>query len=582
MNTVPSQSSLQSTNGFNMNQILEIFKMQYIMKMLQGEGGGAQGGQGKLSVYTMFILMLYDHFAKQIPQLTTMAFLWISSFYTTIVSKPKIPLLFDQPSQQPAPEKKVRAFIQFERTAESTLSDVRIDAVLFHVCTLPEVKSLRFNGHEMVPNFQDMLMIENDIWFEILQNQSSSPLSIVGGGKDTKLESIVYKLSTFDHDIKWLHRFIEQSVENYEQEKKNKLGSEMYYFDHMVGSNDTYRNPLSKTMVWFHKSKFSSNRTLKNVYLRQCEELQKRVDFFLHRRDWYDSKGIPHTLGIVMWGHPGCGKTSTIKAIANETKRHIFNIMLSEIKTKEALKDLFYNDSVHILGGERLETYHIPISKRIYVIEDIDAMDSIVLKRTPEQLKKEEDKKAKRDAEMELMKQQQGAEIYNRMVQGTDKDSADLLDLATLLNVLDGVRETPGRIIILSTNYPERLDEALLRPGRFDMMIEYEKHPLDILQHHISHYYDTKLSSEQQTILSDPLLDKKWTPAEVSQILFKHIYSMDDAIRCLVSENPETYFRFSHKIQEEGKVEAEKVEAGTNLQDLFDDSPVEAVRKVLN
>jgi SpoVK/Ycf46/Vps4 family AAA+-type ATPase len=278
-------------------------------------------------------------------------------------------------------------------------------------------------------------------------------------------------------------------------------------------------------MIWFSKSKFSSNRTLKNVYLRQCEELQKRVEFFQKRRDWYDSKGIPHTLGIVMWGHPGCGKTSTIKAIANDTKRHIFNIMLSEIKTKEALKNLFYNDTVPIFGGERLETYHIPINKRIYVIEDIDAMDSIVLKRTTEQIKKEEEKRLKREAEMELLKQQQGQEIYNRMVQGSGDDKTDALDLATLLNVLDGVRETPGRIIILSTNYPERLDEALLRPGRFDMMIEYEKHPIEILKEHLQKYYDTTLTVKQDRLLSNPALDKKWTPAEVSQILFKYLYT---------------------------------------------------------
>ena len=74
------------------------------------------------------------------------------------------------------------------------------------------------------------------------------------------------------------------------------------------------------------------------------------------------------------------------------------------------------------------------------------------------------------------------------MMSGKKTTNTDELDLATLLNVLDGVRETPGRIIILSTNFPERLDEALLRPGRFDMMLEFEKHSCEVLKQHLERH----------------------------------------------------------------------------------------------
>ncbi len=67
----------------------------------------------------------------------------------------------------------------------------------------------------------------------------------------------------------------------------------------------------------------------------------------------------------------------------------------------------------------------------------------------------------------------------------TNSEENGRLDLATLLNALDGVRETPGRIMILSTNYPERLDEALLRPGRFDLLLEFAKHDREVLKQHI-------------------------------------------------------------------------------------------------
>jgi mitochondrial chaperone BCS1 len=47
----------------------------------------------------------------------------------------------------------------------------------------------------------------------------------------------------------------------------------------------------------------------------------------------------------------------------------------------------------------------------------------------------------------------------------------DKLDLAGLLNVLDGVVDTPGRLLVLTTNHPEKIDPALIRPGRVDKMI---------------------------------------------------------------------------------------------------------------
>ena len=573
-----------------MNHMLEMFKMQYFMKFL-GDSQGQGQGQGRNTMYyTMFTLMLYDHIARQFPQISALCILWLTALYNRYFGREQVGQSGQsqqsghsgqsgqQDVQQKPPEKKPKAFIQYERSPDMKYSSTTIDAVIYHVCNLPEVKSLRFNGIEMVPNFTDMLMIDNDVWFEIQNShsQTSQNFLMQMTNQEKQLESIVYKLTTFDHDIPWLHRFVERSIESYEQEKKNKLGNEAYYFDHMVTQGDSYNNPLLRSRVWFKKSKFSSNRTLKNVYLRQCDELTKRVEFFNRRRDWYDSKGIPHTLGIVMWGHPGCGKTSTIKAIANETKRHIFNIMLSEVKTKEALKDLFYNDTVHIYTGDKMETHHIPVNKRIYVIEDIDAMDSIVLKRTPEQLRKEEELRLKKEAEMELLKQKQGAEMFERMTAGNSQMMQDSLDLATLLNVLDGVRETPGRIIILSTNYPERLDEALLRPGRFDMMIEYEKHPVEVLIEHVEKYYDITLSAEQRGRLSVAALDKKWTPAEVSQILFKYIYSVDDAIHCLIDEHPESYFRFSRasavctvSADVETDAEAEAEAKATSLDDLY-------------
>jgi hypothetical protein len=547
-----------------MNQIMDLFKMQVLMKMMNGDGS-QKSATG--SMMTMIVLMGYDQFVKYLPQILTLIWLWLQTNVYGKQTLKEIPMISGPP---PPASKPIRAFIQFERNPEK-LSDPRIDAVIHHVCTLPDVRSLRYNGVEMIPNFKDSLMIENDIWFEISNPNSGTP-SMSISGKDVKQEPILYRLSTYDHDITWLHKFVEQAQDNFEQEKRNKLGSESYYFDQITGGGE-FRNPVPKGYCVFNKSKFTSNRSLNNVYLRQIDDLKQRVEFFIRRRDWYDSKGIPHTLGIVMYGHPGCGKTSTIKAIANETKRHIFNIALSSITTKEALKDLFYNDQIQILTNGKSETLNIPLKQRLYVIEDIDAMDSVVIKRSAEDKKADEQRKIKVEAEMELLKQAQGDAIARNMMQGKKEDETDKLDLSTMLNVLDGVRETPGRIIILSTNYPERLDEALLRPGRFDMMLEFEKHTPQVIKLHMEKHYDIELTDKQWARINQPSLDKKWTPAEVSQILFRRICDPNKAIDDLLYEDPNKLFKFSQmKPQKETSTDLESllVEQSTDLTTLLE------------
>jgi hypothetical protein len=548
-----------------MNQMLELFKMQYLMKMFDG-GSGAAGSRNLLG---MVVLMGFDQFAKYVPILLSVLWAWFQlKLYGESQKKNPRDLPILQTTQPPV-TKSIHAFIQFERHPERA-ADPRIDAVIHHVCNMPDVRSLRYNGVEMIPNFKDALMIENDVWFEIISSTNGPSASIgfnIGSSKEsTKAEPILYRLSTYDHDITWLHKFVDTAMERFEQEKKNKLGSETYYFDQIMS-----RTPYANSSLVFSKSKFTSNRTLNNVYLRQIDELKQRVEFFMRRRDWYDSKGIPHTLGIVMYGVPGCGKTSTIKGIANDTKRHIFNIALSEIKTKETLKSLFYNEQVHVLQDGKTEVLNIPLKQRLYVIEDIDAMESVVIKRSTEDKKKEEERKLKVQAEMELLKMTQGEVVAKNMLSGKNGEEKDKLDLATLLNVLDGVRETPGRIIILSTNYPERLDEALLRPGRFDMMLEFEKHSSAVLQQHLEKHYDTILTEEQLKRLENSDLDKKWTPAEVSQILFRRVGDVDGAIDDLIKEDPTKLFKFSQIKNEEpqGQEEAEKEEQGTLLEEVF-------------
>ena len=393
------------------------------------------------------------------------------------------------------------------RPAQSTMYSSRMDAVVFFVTTLPAMKSLLgVTNHDYLPNEFEPVCLDNDVYFELID------LKITDGAP----EIIKFRLYCYEHDVQHLQAFVDNCNTDYERRMANKLGSHRYYFDQMVQTKTkgSVQNPLPSTHLVYTKTKFVTTRTFENVFFEQRKQVRDRVKFFLEHRDWYEKKGIPYTLGFMFHGPAGTGKTSSIKAIANAGRRHIINIQLSEIKTKQQLQHLFFNDEIHVFNGVNTEKYTIPVAERLYVIEDIDAMGDVVLSRewkkpVVEEKKKEDD------------------------MFGDRKDEKDTFDLSFLLNLLDGTLEANGRIIAFSSNYPERIDKALIRPGRVDMIVHFKRCSRAVLKEMVDSFYEQDIE-----IPDDPTLDDKWTPAEAIRILFQNFGDPKAAVDELVSLNP--------------------------------------------
>jgi len=90
----------------------------------------------------------------------------------------------------------------------------------------------------------------------------------------------------------------------------------------------------------------------------------------------------------------------------------------------------------------------------------------------------------------------------------------DALNLAGLLNVLDGVVDSPGRIIVMTTNHPEKLDPALVRPGRINKHLRLGYMKPECLADLVEHYLGNVLNDNQRQLLAS-LQDR--TPAQVEQ-----------------------------------------------------------------
>jgi hypothetical protein len=306
---------------------------------------------------------------------------------------------------------------------------------------------------------------------------------------NSKTDKILITLYSYTYSICYLKKYIDNITNNYLTSiKDNRFNKRFIYFLEKSKNNDED----SKYGVW-REDLFESARTFKNIFFDGKKELIEKIEFFINNKDWFNEKGIPYSLGIGLDGPPGTGKTSFIKTLANYTNRHIVVLSLKIIKTKSQLEQFYFENTYN----DNNEKNSIGFDKKIIVFEDIDCIGDIVLDR--EFKEKKRNTNSRRKDSVNIGDMIQGlcdiSEINSttKIQTVTNINSEPDITLDDILNLWDGIRETPGRILILSSNHYNKLDSALIRPGRIDITHKMSNASHNTISEVYTHLFGTNI-----------------------------------------------------------------------------------------
>ena len=361
--------------------------------------------------------------------------------------------------------------------------------------------------------------------------------NLESGDKKTSINKEEYQIEiwSLNMNCQQLLEYIEKITDEYEKEQRDKSNRKKYIF--------TFDGRDTETGVKWQVTEFMNKRSLEHVFFEEKDEVVHFLEKFMKERELYEKIGKPYQLGILLEGEPGCGKTSFIVALANYFNRSIKDCQFNRMKTIDDLESC-----IHCICYDNKD---MSIDKVIMVAEDFDCMTNIsksrklIEKEGEESIMKTQKRNNEFQKNMGSFKSEEAKAILCAIASQDDLTAAPHIvfpkpdpsksrdiTLSSVLNIMDGINNQPGRIIIFTTNHPETLDEAFLRPGRIDLRIKFGRPSRKVMYQIIHNWYKAhddfypgknlvSQFEEKWEKYYDRLQDHKVRPCDITNILQK-------------------------------------------------------------
>ena len=370
--------------------------------------------------------------------------------------------------------------------------------------------------NKFVINQTSSIYLEDDIHLTV--KTINDKLEISSGYSKTEVdqEKVIMTLFSYNKDVYFLQKFLNKIHDEYKKRKHNERQGKLFHY---------YMNDINDGDCMWKETPYESSKTFENLFFEGKKDTIKRIDFFLNNKDYYYKWGVPYTLGIGLHGPPGTGKTSFIKALANKTRRHLVTISLNKIKTEN---DFMIAFSSNFRCNDETKKYSF--KDLIIVLEDIDCMSEIVFERNNESDSDNDNDNETEEENLQLNKDKL-KNMINDVINGKSTDDTykkspqidNKITLSFILNVIDGVRENPGRILVITSNHYDKLDPALIRPGRIDLTLEMKNATIPLIKTMYKHFFSVSFPKQYLGKLRDHVV----SPCELINYRFKSKNSSD-------------------------------------------------------
>jgi mitochondrial chaperone BCS1 len=359
--------------------------------------------------------------------------------------------------------------------------------------TLQQLEDLSLNKY--IPQYQEKTFFYKG--YEVKYTGSKETVSIYTD-KERKRENYTITLSTMissDTKVDILNDFCHHCMTEYIKSQLTQKWCQQVF--------------VNKDGKW-NSQPSNNKRKVDTVILKNGlkHEIMDDLQLFLQSEDWYNCRDIPYTRGYLFYGSPGTGKTSMIKGISTFCRRHIHYMMLNDIKDDHELIELMKQ---------------INYRETILVIEDIDCtIDAIKNRKSQPQTNENKEHFDKLIDKIDHLEYQIGGR------QRSDPPKTNLT-LSGLLNSIDGIFNNDGRILIMTTNHPEVLDEALIRPGRIDCKYLFEN--CDKKQ--ISDLYNVFFNQKCNEQVLASVENNEFSPAYIAGLFLRYRNKPEEALHHL-------------------------------------------------